>query len=325
VIENENGGSIDAVIDMSNENYQNELLSLFKSLAVPPVILNKDDHIGTFNELSKRGSRRCIYISDKIEEEKLREIAQAGINKLDNILLVDEETKDLIADKKGLSAFNHVLSCTQQHVPHLQIMSTVRKIREQKFFGIDKTVSYGAYIHRYVLSHSDQRQWFRDSLFEFVKGLATILNRPTDSFAQFAVEVQEELLMNAIWDANPKLKAVDRRIPVALLPQETVQVEWSFDGTHLAIGVKDPFGTFEHNVVYKYLKFLYTTDKRALIRMQQNDAGAGLGLFMVLERLSALVINLSYSQATEVIALLNLTGSPRAMAKKQRSFQFFSI
>ena len=44
--------------------------------------------------------------------------------------------------------------------------------------------------------------------------------------------------MNAIWDANPKLKMwIDEFL--WLLPQETVQIEWSFDGTYLAIGVRE--------------------------------------------------------------------------------------
>lgn len=152
-----------------------------------------------------------------------------------------------------------------------------------------------------------------------------MLGRPTDAFAQFGVEVQEELLMNAIWDANPKLQDVDRRVPVALLPQETVQVEWSFDGTYLAIGVRDSFGSFGKQIVYKYLKFLFASDRKAMVRLQQEAAGAGLGLFMVLERLSSLIITVTPHKTTEVIAILNLTTSPKAFTKKQRSFQFFSI
>jgi hypothetical protein len=318
---------LDAVLDLSNRAYQQELEALFKSCAVYPVIVDEEklNLSAAFRHIAEQGGRHCMYITDNIDASKLAEARQMGLARLDNVLMVDDESKQKVSDSPALTMFNHVLSCNQQHVPHLQIMSMVRKIRDGKFFGVDKCVAYGAYVHRYILSHSDQRQWFRDALYEFVKGLSSFLNRPSDMYAQYAVEVQEELLMNAIWDANPNRRTVDRRVPVALLPQEAVQVEWSFDGTTLAIGVRDPFGTFEAPIIYKYLKFLFANDRKSMIKMQQEAAGAGLGLFMVLERLSGLIVNVSPGQCTEVVAALNLLGGPKAFNKRQRSFQYFSI
>lgn len=317
--------NLDSVINVENELYTNELVALFKSCAINPIIAKSEKTFEEIKKLASNGCKQTMFITDKIDEKKLKEHELIPSIKIENVLLVDGETKDKIIDTEGIMFFGHVLSCNQDHVPHLQLMSTIRKIREKKYFGVDKCVSYGAYVHRYVLSHSDQRQWFRDALFEFIKGLSQVLGRPTDAYAQFAVEVQEELLMNAIWDANPKLQDVDRRVPIALLPQETVQIEWSFDGTYFAVGVRDSFGTFSKQTVYKYLKFLFASDKKSLIRLQQESAGAGLGLFMVLERLSSLNITVSPNKTTEVIAILDLTISPKAITRKQRSFQFFSI
>lgn len=317
--------NLDAIIDVQSEHYRNELVALFKSCAISTIIASMDKTIIEIKKLAQSGCKQTMYITDKVDEKKLKEHELIPSIRIENLLLVDEETKDKIVDSEGLMLFGHVLSCNQEHVPHLQLMSTIRKIREKKYFGVDKCVSYGAYVHRYVLSHSDQRQWFRDALFEFIKGLSQVLGRPTDAYAQFGVEVQEELLMNAIWDANPKLQDVDRRVPIALLPQESVQIEWSFDGTYLAVGVRDSFGSFSKHTVYKYLKFLFASDRKAMIRLQQEAAGAGLGLFMVLERLSSLIITVSPNKTTEVIAILNLTTSPKAFTRKQRSFQFFSI
>lgn len=317
--------NLSAVLDVENELHRIELIALFKSCAINPVVASMNTTFEEIKKLASNGSEQAMFITDKINEKKLKEHELIPSIKIENLLLVDEETKDNIIDNEGLMFFGHVLSCNQEHVPHLQLMSTIRKIREKKYFGVDKCVSYGAYVHRYVLSHSDQRQWFRDALFEFIKGLSHVLGRPTDAYAQFGVEVQEELLMNAIWDANPKLQDVDRRVPITLLPQETVQVEWSFDGTYLAIGVRDSFGSFSKQIIYKYLKFLFTSDRKAMIRLQQEAAGAGLGLFMVLERLSSLIITITPHKNTEVIAILNLTTSPKAFTQKQRSFQFFNL
>ena len=165
--------NLDAVIDVSNSVYRAELMSLCKSCAINPVLVEENASAQKLMEgLSEKNARHCLYITDKIDEQILKATKSLGAMRVDNILIVDDESKDKVNDSPALMSFNHVLSCTQQHVPHLQIMSTVRKIREQKFFGVDKCVAYGAYVHRYVLSHSDQRQWFRDALHEFVKGLA---------------------------------------------------------------------------------------------------------------------------------------------------------
>ncbi|KAB8030909.1 hypothetical protein [Fluviispira multicolorata] len=317
--------NIDSVIDVQNEHYRTELVALFKSCAMNTIVAQGEQTIEEIKVLAKNGCKQSLYITDTIDEKKLKTHETIPSIRMENLLLVDDDTKDQIIDSEGLMMFEHVLSCNQDHVPHMQLMSTIRKIRETKYFGVDKCVSYGAYVHRYVLSHSDQRQWFRDALFEFVIGLSSVLGRPTDAYAQFAVEVQEELLMNAIWDANPKLQEVDRRVPIALLPQETVQVEWSFDGTHLAIGVRDSFGSFSKPTIYKYLRFLFASEKKSMIRLQQEAAGAGLGLFMVLERLSSLIVTVAPLKSTEVIAVLNLSTSPKTFSKKQRSFQFFSV
>jgi hypothetical protein len=317
--------NLDAVIDVESDSYRNELVALFKSCAINPIIANSKNSFNEIKILADNGCKQIMFISDVINELQLKNHELIPSIRIENLLLVDEETKDQIIDSNGLMNFSHVLSCNQEHVPHLQLMNTIRKIREKKYFGVDKCVSFGAYVHRYVLSHSDQRQWFRNALFEFIKGLSQVLGRPMDAYAQFGIEVQEELLMNAIWDANPKLQNVDRRVPIALLPQEAVQIEWSFDGTFLAIGVRDSFGSFSRITIYKYLKFLFASDRKSMIRLQQEAAGAGLGLFMVLERLSSLIVTVSPQKSTEVIAILNLTTAPKSFSQKQRSFQFFSV
>ena len=316
---------LDVVIEVSNETYQEELTSLFKSCSLNPIVLKDVTAELIIADLARRNSRRAIYVTDNIDEVKLRRNKDNIAFPIDNILIVDEKSKDRVNDSPALVLFNHVLSCNTANVPNSQILGTVRKIRERDFFGVDKCVGYGAHVHRFTLGASDQRQWFRDSLFGFVKSLTNVINRPMDSYAQFAVEIQEELLMNAIWDANPRRRTSNRKESTTLLPHEVVQVEWCFDGDVLAVGVRDPFGTFEPAVIYKYLKFLFSADKKSMIRLQQEGNGAGLGLFMVLERLSTLVITVAPNQSTEVIALLHLGTSPRAFSKRQKSFQYFCV
>jgi len=317
--------NIEAILHIHKKSYLMELEALFRSLAIASTRFEDGQDLGVgFQEGVKR-NRQYIYISDSLNEKVLQGLSLDLGGRIERLLLVDEENRETISDDPRISYFAHVISCNLHQIPHQQVMTTIAKIRDRQFFGMERVMNFGAYVHQYTLSHSDQRKWFRDTLYEFVMGLGDVLGRPMGAYAQYAVEVQEEVLMNAIWDANPRLRVCDRKEPVALLPHEMVQVQWCFDGVHLGIGVRDPFGSFEPHVVGKYLKFLYCSDKRARVSVQRESAGAGIGLFMVLERLSSLMVNVAPEKMTEVIALINLTVPPKVMAKKARSFQYFCV
>lgn len=312
-------------LDVREAQVRADVLALLKSCAVTVCELDPSEVVRDLKLLSRQKNHHAIYLTDAIDDIALATVSAIGFRKLDKVLLVHESTKEQAQDNTHLTDFNHVLSSVPEAISHTLILSTVRKIREKDYYGVDKCVAFGAHVHRFTLSNSEQRKWFREQLHTFVEGLQSIIGRPTGVFSQFATEVQDELLMNAIWDANPRRRDLERRGPAALEPHEHVHVEWSFDGTSLAVGVRDPFGSFEPSVIHKYLRFLFTKDKRKQVKMQQDGNGAGIGLYMVLERLSSLIITVEPGQCTEVIATLNLSQNPRMLAKSQRSFQYFSV
>ena len=60
--------------------------------------------------------------------------------------------------------------------------------------------------------------------------------------------------------------------------------------------------------------------------MQNNSVGgAGLGLFMILERASELTINVAKGNFTDVVVVLNFNAGPKAMSKGPKTFQFFNL
>jgi hypothetical protein len=312
-------------LDLRDETVRDNVLALVRSCAVNVRVIDATRAVADVEALRGLRNHHAVYLTDALDSACMKAAGAVGFRKLDKVLLVHEETKDAVQDDPLLLDFNHVLSSRPEAISHQLILSTIRKIREKDYFGVDKCLAFGAHVHRFTLSSSEQRKWFREQLFTFVKGLESIVGRPTDVFAQFALEVQDELLMNAIWDANPHRRDLERSGPATLAPHEHVGVEWSFDGTLLAIGVRDPFGSFEKSIVMKYLHFLFTRDKKKQVSLRQEGHGAGIGLYMVLERLSSLIITVEPGHATEVIATINLAQNPRMLSRMQRSFQYFSI
>lgn len=121
----------EAILDVENENYIIELVALFKSCGINPIIAVKEQTIEEIKKLSLSGCKETMFVTDHINENKLREHELIPSIKIESVLLVDDESKDKIIDNEGLMLFGHVLSCNQEHVPHLQLMSTIRKIREK--------------------------------------------------------------------------------------------------------------------------------------------------------------------------------------------------
>lgn len=322
------------VLCLENEGFQKQITQLCQNLStIPYIVPDKNDFSDVLKTLKNQkknkneiGKNHVLFICDNIDFSQNKSLTQLESEySVTTMLLLDEQGVKKVQDNDALFFFPHVIPCENNQVPRLLIATTYKKISSGKYFGVKGCLADAVHIHRYSLSHSDQREWFRDVLYEFVLGLSAVFERPTDSFSQFSTEVQEELLMNAIWDANPKLKSVDRRLPIELLPEEAVQIEWGFDGTHLAIGVRDFFGTLPADVIKKYLKFIFAKDRLKMVKMGQETSGSGLGLFMVIERISSITVNVLPGKSTEVIATLNLKLSPKVFSKLQKSFQFFDL
>ena len=59
--------------------------------------------------------------------------------------------------------------------------------------------------------------------------------------------------------------------------------------------------------------------------MQTDGAGAGIGMFMILQRASQVTVNVARGSFTEVVVTLNFSLGPKNMAKGAKTFQFFNL
>ena len=63
----------------------------------------------------------------------------------------------------------------------------------------------------------------------------------------------------------------------------------------------------------------------ASVRVNTQGPGAGIGLHMVIRRVSGLVINMNAGVSTECIALFDVTRSPRWLNNGPKTFHFFNV
>jgi hypothetical protein len=257
--------------------------------------------------------------------ESLLEIIKNNRSKhFEVLLLLDEQPTPSVLGLDLLNTINHYVSIRQGRIATTSLITAIRKISSREIFGVDKYLAYGTPLHFFVLTRSEDRPWFVERFMDYVSGLEGIIPSGAHEFSRMSGEVLDELLMNAIWDANPRRNSTDRNTPVLLDPSEGVKVEWGVDGNVLAVGVRDPFGTFEKKTLINYQEDIFGIRNPNQINMSQTGVGAGIGLHMIIRRTSSLVVNATPGFATEVIALFDLTKTSRHLSKGPKTLHFFS-
>jgi hypothetical protein len=135
----------------------------------------------------------------------------------------------------------------------------------------------------------------------------------------------EELLMNALYDApmeasgQPRNAHLDRRLSVALAPEEQVTLRYGCDGQTLAIAVADPFGSLNKQAVTERLRKV----SEGIPKPSPGVAGAGLGLVMTYSVANQLIFSITPGRLTEVTAVLHVAGTNRAAQERGTAVHFY--
>jgi hypothetical protein len=265
-----------------------------------------------------------ILVLEHLSEKILNLLKHYNSKQLEVLLLIDEESEPNILGSDLLNVVNHYVSISQGRLATTSLITAIRKISTREIYGIDKYLAYGTPLHFFVLTRSEDRPWFVERFMDYVSGLEGIIPSGAHEFSRMAAEVLDELLMNAIWDANPRRSTANRNTPVELESSEGVKVEWGVDGNILAVAVRDPFGTFNKNILLNYQEDIFGIRKPNQIAVNKSGAGAGIGLHMIIRRASGIVVNSTAGFATEVVALFDLTKTSRHISKGPKTLHYFS-
>jgi|GEM_PF-3462373 len=278
--------------------------------------------------LEEAAARReeCLIVMEGVREGLLSFVESFSDRVQMRVLLVTaDDAKHTAKDVEATLGVNHFLSLAQGHLATTSLISSVKKWTTRDVFGVEKYLTYGTPIHFFTLGRSNERTWLVETLTDFVAGLDGVIPSGARDYGRMAGEVLDELLMNAIWDANPARAGMSRDQAVILKPSETVRVEWGVDGNLLAVSVTDPFGTIDRDSLKEYRHEVLNVPRKGTLKINTVGPGAGIGLHMVIRRVSGLVINMNPGVSTEFVALFDITRSPRYLSKGPKVFHFFSL
>jgi len=180
-------------------------------------------------------------------------------------------------------------------------------------------------IKTFDVKSSRERNKLAEEMEKFFEQIEPFVGQQNPTFAQYAVEIQEELLMNAIWDANPKHEKSSRTIPIDLDDSEKVRLEWGFNGKDLAISVRDNFGRLNPKIMSKYVKFIFKTGTQESHQLGERDVSAGLGMYMILQRANILSVFISQGKVTDVGVVICITKKKRAKNQSPKALDIIHI
>jgi hypothetical protein len=215
---------------------------------------------------------------------------------------------------KNLIARNNELS-------ESELLVTTEKLLRGDIFGVDKYLSWGTDLVVQTVSDSAQKEDQVKQVGEFVAAL-----KCDQRFVRGAEIVADELIMNALYDApvdkdgKPTFAHKPRTERVTLPKSDQATLTYGSDGRYFAISCRDRFGSLKAPTVVSYLKKCFTQDENSV---NMKAGGAGVGLYMIFQSTSQMVINIDPKKATETLGLLDIRASYRDSKTRSKSLNIF--
>jgi len=298
-------------------------------------------------------------IKTQLQDMIVKEFSLSQTDKECDLFLTDEHTKKsnhavnmLISSvnkipefkgKNNLEGFDHyvvynendfLVDRVKQAIKRQNLLKDKKKLGSE-YMGVralipmDNIVEIGGIklpiIKTFEIKSSKERAHLASEMEKFFGEIEAVIGNQSPILAQYAVEIQEELLMNAIWDANPKHEKQPRTIPVELEDHEVVRLEWGFNGKDFAISVKDNFGRLNPGIMDKYVKFIFKTGTQEIHQLGNQQASAGLGMFMILQRANLLSVFITQGKVTDVGVVICLKNKKRAKSQSPKAIDIIHI
>ena len=202
-----------------------------------------------------------------------------------------------------------------------QAVVAVDKIINRDLWGMERYFQRETPIRSFAVTSSGQRDKLLSELAEYLAPFKA--NRRIVAAAQ---SVADEFVMNAVYNAptGPSGEHLyasrSRTEAVDLSSGDAALFRYTCDGERVFLSIADRFGSLEPDKVKRYL---IRGLKGGAGQIEQKEGGAGLGLYTLLKSANRLIINIAPGVGTEMIAVLEVSGSFKRFLARPKSFHLF--
>ena len=195
-----------------------------------------------------------------------------------------------------------------------ELAITSEKLVSDDLFGLEKYLAAGSSVGERAVRNDFEKRVAINEVTAWAESVGA--RRP---LVHRLASVIDELLMNALHDAPRE----SRPLIVADDSERRAIVRWANDDQTLAISVSDAWGALRQRDVIDHVRRARDDRGRPNVA-QDNDPGAGLGLYLVLANVASLIVNVDPGRQTEVVCLFDLARRERrAVTSGVRSLHVF--
>jgi hypothetical protein len=295
----------------------NKLSAINKCLDVNMIHCSALDKLHA--TLAKNTADRILFFTDEGLIETVQELENKckGIH-LEVAMFIGSPISSVAQKIADLSIVKYLIGAEPAESYGRDLSILIKKFSDQDILDLGKYLAFGSKIHEMIVNSEKTKKLSLEAVGHYISRLGDPgYSHPFDEYARRVCELTDELLLNAVFDANPRLRGVDRGLPFQLTPQENIQISWGYDGEYFGVAVRDPFGKFTCDTIMKYLS--------AQKEMEDiiSAPSAGLGLKFIFEKAHQVVTNVRKEKVTEVIALLKFGSRLLEFERQKKSFYFF--
>lgn len=265
-----------------------------KSLQTYFLLVTHAAHVASANEIyQKNPFARCIVLCSEAFSESHALLAAAP-------------------------DFNHFLPFADGVFEARMVMISMQRLARREYWGLGEYLGKPA-LHTSALITSNHG---RDEMIAQIRGHLTTLGSGLNvaTFERYiprVTSVLEELVINAVFAANPRYAGNDGEMGFTLPLDEAVSVEWGFNGKTLGLSVSDPFGSLKRDVFFS--KFL--ADAKP-IQAQTKALTLGNGLRTILKNAHSVIANVSVGARTSVHVFLDFEPSLKTAEDKPKQIEY---
>jgi len=294
----------------------NKLSAICKCLDVKMIHCSTTEKCRTIIADKKLG--RVLFFTDEGMADLVLEMEKMRLPQFEVAMLVLSHIPSLLEKMTALKIVKYLIGLESPEDYGRDLSILIKKFSGGNILDLDKYLAFGSKIHsRTIKTHQDKRGAI-SAVSDYVANLGDPgYDHPYGEYSTRMSELVDELLLNAVFDANPRMQNVDRSKPFKLDDKELVHISWGYDGEFFGVSVRDPFGKFQSETILKYL------GQRRNLEDLVADKSGGLGLKFIFEKAHQVIANVQSEQVTEVIALVKFASRLREFEEQKKSFYFF--
>ena len=304
--------------DFSKSNI-NDLSVIIRSAGIALEECPTADDIFTMMSESRSSHRRSLLITDEGHHDVVEKFSQLYPNCL-IILTIRSPIGELPTNIRDCLPVQCFVASNNNEFEPRDMQIIIRKFQTSDIFGVEKYIKGSCEIFRHdILSHGDKDAAIQ-RVGDFVRYLGgNIENNRFQEYGRRISEMLDELILNAVFDANFRYKGQPHRTEFHLDHTDLVTVRWAFDGEQFGLSVSDRFGRLQKDTILRYL------DRTLDLGDVDGRKSGGLGIKFVFDRLHQFVVNVHTDLMTEVVCLLRFERRLKDFDSRPRSFHYFSI